>query len=104
AYASTSAEVTSEPLGLSLFSATASSLDLIWFRPSTNPDCVQRYELQWSSASGGSGSQTISGPLFYEVETTITGLAACTPYDLSVTAVSAVGESLATTLTASTLC
>ncbi|XP_063613332.1 von Willebrand factor A domain-containing protein 7-like [Penaeus indicus] len=104
AYGSTSAEITSQPLELALFSATTSSLTLSWFRPDTNPDCVQEYKLQWSSSSGGSGSLTITGPLFYEVEATITGLTACTPYDLSVTAVSAVGESSPQTLTATTLC
>lgn len=104
AFGNTSAEATSQPLELSLFSATTSSLTITWFRPDTNPDCVQEYKLQWSSSSGGSGSQTIGGPLYYEVETTITGLTACTPYDLSVTAVSAVGESSPQTLTATTLC
>ncbi|XP_042873278.1 von Willebrand factor A domain-containing protein 7-like [Penaeus japonicus] len=104
AYGNTSNEITSEPVGLQLLSATKTSLTVAWFRPETNPDCVLQYELQWSSDAGETGSQTISGPLEYEVEATITGLSPCTGVDLSVTAVSAAGASPAQTLATTTLC
>ncbi|XP_064105645.1 tyrosine-protein phosphatase Lar-like [Macrobrachium nipponense] len=94
----------SEARNFQLHDATEDSLALYWFQPELNKRCAIAYRLSWNSGDD-SGSETIdlTPPLPFEVTHTISGLKACTDYQLTLIAISATaGESAAATLSAST--
>ncbi|XP_068232515.1 von Willebrand factor A domain-containing protein 7-like [Palaemon carinicauda] len=96
----TKEDIPSAPQNFEAASVTSNTVNLVWFRPAVNDRCIGEYYLEWSD-----GSQSIDGPLKFEMEATVTSLTSCTDYAFSLNAMTPEGTSgEVATLTVKTSC
>nr|XP_045609987.1 von Willebrand factor A domain-containing protein 7-like isoform X1 [Procambarus clarkii] len=107
--ATTSEEEPSRPQAFQVLQTNETTLEVSWWAPDVNSNCVKYYELQWTSPYGDVNYDSITpapgDELPFVIVRLISGLEPCTVYGLSVWAVTPSGSpGNAAMLSHSTLC